>query len=55
MSGRQYVYARRAFGDYAGFAIGWSDWLSSCAANALISVTIGDYSDVLFPCCTATP
>jgi len=49
VSGGQYVYARRAFGDYAGFAIGWSDWLSSCAANALISVTIGDYSDVLFP------
>ena len=49
VSGGQYVYARRAFGDYPGFAIGWSDWLSSCAANALISVTIGDYSDVLFP------
>jgi APA family basic amino acid/polyamine antiporter len=49
VSGGQYVFARRAFGDYAGFAIGWSDWLSSCAAGALVTVTIGDYSDVLLP------
>jgi APA family basic amino acid/polyamine antiporter len=48
-SGGQYVYARRALGDYAGFAIGWSDWLSTCSANALITVTIGEYSDVLLP------
>ena len=48
-SGGQYVFARRAFGDYAGFAIGWSDWISSCAAGALVTVTIGDYSDVLLP------
>ena len=48
-SGGQYVYARRALGDYAGFAVGWSDWLSTCAANALITVTIGEYSDVLLP------
>jgi basic amino acid/polyamine antiporter, APA family len=49
LSGGQYVFSRRAFGDYAGFAIGWSDWLSSCAATALVTVTIGDYSDVLIP------
>ena len=49
LSGGQYVFTRRALGDYAGFAIGWTDWISSNAAGALITVAIGEYSDVLFP------
>lgn len=48
-SGGQYVFARRALGEYAGFAVGWSDWISSCAAGALVTVTLGEYSDVLLP------
>jgi APA family basic amino acid/polyamine antiporter len=48
-SGGQYVFARRSLGDYAGFVIGWSDWLSSCAALALVTMSMGDYSDVLWP------
>ncbi len=43
-SGGQYVFVRRALGEYAGFAVGWSDWLSSCAAMALVTVSMGDYS-----------
>ena len=31
-SGGQYVFAQRAFGSYAGFIIGWSDWVSTVAA-----------------------
>src|ERR1044072_7436957 len=27
----QYVFARHAFGDYAGFLVGWMDWISTCA------------------------
>ena len=27
-AGGYYVYARRAFGDSAGFAVGWTDWLT---------------------------
>src|SRR5687768_4738610 len=27
-SGGFYVFAHRALGDYAGFIVGWSDWLS---------------------------
>ena len=48
-SGGQYVFVRRALGEYAGFAIGWSDWLSSCAAMALVTVSMGDYSAAIWP------
>jgi APA family basic amino acid/polyamine antiporter len=48
-SGGQYVFVRRALGEYAGFAIGWSDWMSSCAALALVTVSMGDYSAAIWP------
>lgn len=48
-SGGQYVFVRRALGEYAGFAIGWSDWVSSCAALALVTVSMGDYSAAIWP------
>jgi basic amino acid/polyamine antiporter, APA family len=41
-SGAQYVYARHAFGDYAGFVVGWLDWISTCASTAAISIVIGE-------------
>ena len=48
-SGGQYVFARHAFGDYAGFVVGWSDWLSVCGTVAAVSIVIGGFSAVLFP------
>ena len=48
-SGGFYVFAHRALGNYAGFVVGWSDWMSSCATNALISMVVAEYSGVLFP------
>jgi APA family basic amino acid/polyamine antiporter len=48
-SGGQYVFARHTFGDYAGFIVGWSDWISTCAASAYISLVISQYSAVLLP------
>jgi APA family basic amino acid/polyamine antiporter len=48
-SGGQYVFARRALGDYAGFVIGWSDWISSCGSMAVVTISIGDYAGVLVP------
>ncbi len=48
-SGGQYVFARRALGDYAGFVIGWSDWVSSCGSMAVVTISIGDYLGVLVP------
>ena len=48
-SGGQYVYARHALGAYAGFIVGWSDWLSTCGTTAAVSIVIGEYSGVLVP------
>ena len=47
--GGQYVFARRALGDYAGFVVGWSDWISCCSSVALIAIVIGEYSGDLLP------
>src|ERR1051325_11024763 len=43
------VFAHRALGNYAGFIVGWSDWMSTCATIALISMVVGEYTGVLFP------
>ena len=48
-SGGQYVFARYALGEYAGFVVGWSDWISSCGSTAAVSLLIGKFSETLFP------
>jgi APA family basic amino acid/polyamine antiporter len=48
-SGGQYNYSRRALGEYAGFIVGWSDWISTCGTNAVVALVIGNYIGVLFP------
>ena len=48
-SGGQYNFARRGIGEYAGFLVGWSDWLSTCGTNAAVAIVIGEYSAVLLP------
>lgn len=48
-SGGQYVFVRRALGDYAGFIVGWSDWISTCGTTAAVSIVVGEYGTVLFP------
>jgi len=35
-AGGAYVYTREAFGDFAGFQVGWLSWLSKVASNAAI-------------------
>ena len=47
-SGGFTVFVRRAMGPYAGFVIGWSDWLSTCSSMALAAIVIGEYSALLF-------
>lgn len=37
-SGGQLVFAKRAFGPYAGFVVGWNDWLSTCASAAAVAL-----------------
>jgi APA family basic amino acid/polyamine antiporter len=48
-SGGQYNFSRRALGDYAGFIVGWSDWLSTCGTAAAVAIMISEYSGHLFP------
>lgn len=52
-SGGQYVFARHAFGSYTGFVIGWSDWLSTNASTAAVSIVIGESVGVLVPAMAA--
>jgi APA family basic amino acid/polyamine antiporter len=48
-SGGHYVFAKEGLGDYAGFLIGWSDWLSINGTNALIAMVVGEYAGMLVP------
>src|SRR5215212_5483961 len=48
-SGGQYVFARYALGEYAGFIVGWSDWISSCGSTAAVALVVGTFTGVLFP------
>lgn len=48
-SGGQYVFSRYALGEYAGFIVGWSDWISSCGSTAAVSLVIGTFAGALVP------
>ncbi|HEY8257633.1 MAG TPA: APC family permease [Gemmatimonadales bacterium] len=48
-SGGQYVFVRHALGGYAGFVVGWSDWISTAGSAALMAMVIGEYLEVLVP------
>ena len=48
-SGGQYNFSRRALGDYAGFVVGWSDWLSTCGSTGAIGIVVGEYMAHIFP------
>lgn len=49
------VYARRAYGEGIGFAVGWVDWLCNVAALAYVSVTVVTFFGVLWPTATVHP
>jgi APA family basic amino acid/polyamine antiporter len=48
-AGGYYVYARRGFGDWVGFAVGWTDWLTYCTVLAYVSIGLAEFSGVLMP------
>jgi APA family basic amino acid/polyamine antiporter len=48
-SGGQTVFVRRAFGAYPGFAVGWSDWVSTCAAVAAIAIVFAESVAAVVP------
>lgn len=45
-SGGPYLYARAAFGDFAGFLNAWSYWVTAWAGNAAIVVALTGYVEV---------
>lgn len=49
VSGGQYNFARAALGDYAGFIVGWSDWISTAGSFAAVSIVFGEYASDLIP------
>jgi len=48
-AGAYYAIARRAYGDYMSFVVGWTDWISLCGAMAFISLLAGEYIGDLVP------
>jgi APA family basic amino acid/polyamine antiporter len=54
-AGGYYVYARRAFGDWVGFAVGWTDWITYCAVLGYVSIGMADFLGVLVPAVARAP
>lgn len=48
-AGGPFVYARRAYGAYGGFIIGWTDWLIWVSAASAMSVAFAEYAGELVP------
>src|SRR6266540_6463013 len=52
-AGGYYVYVRRAFGNTAGFAAGWTDWLMYCSILGYLSIAIAEFVSTLVPLSTS--
>jgi APA family basic amino acid/polyamine antiporter len=48
-AGGPYVYVRRALGDFAGFFVGYVNWMQECAVMSALALLIAEYSGALFP------
>ena len=48
-SGGQYPIVRRGLGEYPGFVVGWSDWISTCGPIALGAMVVTEYLEPLVP------
>src|SRR5438045_5408550 len=46
--GGPYVFARRAYGEFVGFVVGWSDWLLRTSSMAYLAVALTEYAAGLF-------
>lgn len=53
--GGPYAYAREGFGDFAGFWIAWSYWISIWTTNAALAVAFVSYSTVFWPALRTSP
>ncbi len=48
-SGAFYAIARRAYSDYVGFVVGWTDWVGQCGSGAAAVILAGEYARDLLP------
>jgi len=54
-TGGPYAYTRRAFGDFAGFLVGWGYWISCWTTNGALAVAFVGYLDPFFPTLVRNP
>jgi APA family basic amino acid/polyamine antiporter len=48
-SGGQYIFARTGIGEYAGFVVGWNDWISTCGSAAAVSIVLAESLGAIVP------
>lgn len=48
-AGGPYIYAQRAYGDFGGFVVGYSDWIVNTASLAYVPIAFGEYTVALVP------
>src|SRR5882724_11751418 len=48
LDGGPYVFARRAYGEFGGFLVGWSDWLLRTSSMAYLAVALTEYAAGVF-------
>ena len=48
-AGGVYPWARRAFGDYPGFLVGYNSWLQQCAIMAGLALLVAEYAGAVLP------
>lgn len=53
-TGGPYVFAREAFGDFAGFLVVWSYWISATVGNAAIGLAVVGYVAWFSPALSAS-
>jgi APA family basic amino acid/polyamine antiporter len=48
-SGGLYPLVHDALGEYPGFIVGWTDWLTTCGSMAAVAMVLGEYAGPLIP------
>ena len=54
-AGGFYVYTRRAFGQGAGFVVGWADWINQTSAISYAALTAAVFMGTLWPATAVAP
>jgi len=48
LDGGPYVFARKAYGEFGGFLVGWSDWLLRTSSMTYLAMALSEYASALF-------